>query len=176
MPDPMDPPLKTWFRWLDATHNKMPDLNTQTSADPVTFANKQSPKDLLTNDSQRGELSRALSAIFGVAPPDEAFVTTSFRNFVDVTVPDRDSDVRNAAYLSAIRNDPSVGNLTQRQFGKKKPSAMFPTPASINDLFNTLDSLAPDEFFPSTVANRARLNDLIANSASMDSVCRTVLA
>jgi len=91
-------------------------------------------------------------------------------------VPDRDSDVRHAAYFSAVRNDPAVQNLTQRQFGKKKPSAMFPNAASIDDLFATLTGLAPDAFFPNTAANRTQLGNMIGTVASMDTLCGKVLA
>src|SRR6266702_4316771 len=95
--------LENWFDWLAKAHERTLQLNTLTDPDPVVFANAQGPKDLLPTQQTQRNLAQFLSNEFGVAPPDEAFSTTSFRNFVDATVPDRDSDVRNVFFLVAVR-------------------------------------------------------------------------
>jgi len=167
--------LENWFDWLTKAHERTLTLNTLTDPDPVVFANTQSPKDLLPTQQTQRNLAQFLSNEFGVAPPDEAFSTTTFRSFVDVTVPDRDSDVRNVFFLVAVRQDPSIGALTQPQFGRKKTTDMFPTPASRDDLFDTLNSFTPDAFFPDDAANRLRMNTLLAGAGTVDAAVKKAL-
>ena len=99
--------LQNWFEWLLAAQARTLQLNAGTDPDVVAFS-KQSPADLLPTQQTQRNLAQALADQFGIAPPDEAFITATFRDFVDA----RGRDLLLKAGPSWVVLLPSAGSLS----------------------------------------------------------------
>lgn len=167
-------PLTAWFEYLLAIHDHSRNLSHLADKDVMKFA-LQKPGVVLPALTLQQNLSAFLDTHFQQRVPQQTYDVATFRNFVEALAGKRDAILRSMFYSVAINHKPDVIELSQAKFGAASPSDVLGAAAAHVELFDRIDAATPTSFFPGTDPERARFNNLLATSATVDDAVKGTL-